>query len=351
MPKIRNIMRKTVSFIESERERGPIEVQKLFVSMTLDAIGSIAFDENLGGLDGSREMLDSFIKAQHVAREAIINPLKDVYCRLFPYSKAGRYRSSVIGKMNNEWAILTDEILSRDDPVNGEEPIWYGLKHLTDPQTKKRVDYDVLLAEVATVVTSGMETTGHQLAWILALLAVRPDVVGKILDELEEHNLHEANQKELHFEDLSTLVYLNAVVKEGMRVMHVLASAFTRRVPRDMNILGYRIPKGTKILQIGNRTYHIDTDWNEPESFKPERWLNNEAICRSHNMQFSSGPRDCPGQKLAMLEMRVAIVAILQKYEVSLAGSYADLADGAVAGFGIEAKNGIWLSFAPRNTF
>ena len=351
MPKIQGIMRKLISIIELEREKGSVEIQRLFIPMTLDAIGSVAFEKNLGGLDGSREVLDSFFESMCIARKDIVDPLTAVYNKLFPNSKAARYRRLVINKTRNEWEELTNEILARDDPVNGEEPIWYGLKHLTDPETKKRVDYDVLLAEVATVVVTGMETTAHQLSWILALLATRPDVVGKTLEELKRHGLHGANQKELQFEDLSTLAYLAAVVKEGMRLMHVLAAVFTRSVPRDMSILGYRIPRGTKILQVGNHAFNTDTDWNDSDTFKPERWFSDDAICRSHNIHFSSGPRDCPGQRLAVLEMRVAIIAILQKYEVSLVGSYVDLANNTVAGIGVKAENGIWLNFTPRKVF
>ena len=350
MPKIHDVMQKMISIIESAWEDGPIDVQKLSVSLTLDFIGSIAFDKNLGGLDGSGEILDHILAAGYIAREAYGNPLKTVYCKLFPHSKVGRHRSSVLGKLHKEWKRLTDEILAREDPVNDEEPIWYGLKYLIDPETKKRLDYDGLLAEVATVVFGGMDTTGHQLAWILGLLAARPDVVGKMLDELKQHGLYGDTQKELQFEDLSNLTYLNAVVREGMRVVHIFPAGFARSVPRDMSILGYRIPKGTTILLIGNRAYHIDTDWNDPESFKPERWLNDDAICRLHNLHFSWGPRDCPGQKLAMLEIRIAIVAIFQKYVVSLVGSYADLADNTVEGLVTEAEDGIWLNFTPRKT-
>ena len=350
MPKIHDVMQKMISIIESAREKGPIDVQRLFVSMTLDAVGSIAFDENLGGLDGSREIHNLILQIGYVSRQLLYNPLKALYIKLFPRSKAGRHRTLIVSKLNDEWKKLTDKILSRDDPVNGEEPIWYGLKHLTDPETKKRVDYDLLLAEIAGVVVGGMDTTGHQLGWIFALLASRPDVMGKILDELEQHGLYGSTRRDLQFEDLSNLEYLSAVVKEGMRVAHIVALPVRRKVPRDMNILGYMIPKGTLITRPSNRAFNIDTDWNDPKSFKPERWLNNEAICRSHNIYFSSGPRDCPGQKLAVLEMRVAIVVILQKYEVSLVGSYADLADNVTAGLAIEAKNGIWLNFVPRKT-
>ena len=351
MPKTYDVMRKVIGIIESAREKGPIDIQKLFLGMTLDVICAIAFDMNMGGLDGSRDTLDLILAGGHITRDIYRGSLKSVYCKVFPRSKAGQHQSSVLNKLRNEWKLITDEILARDDPVNGEEPIWYGMKHLTDPETKKRVDYDLLLAEVAGAVIAGMDTTGHQLSWIFALLATRPDVVNKILDELEHQGLYGSTRRDLQFEDLSNLDYLNAVVKEGMRVAHVSSSNFRRRVPTDMNILGYRIPKGTLIVQPGNRAFNIDTDWSDPESFKPERWLgDDDDICRSHNLQFSTGPRDCPGQKLAMLEMRVAIAVILQKYEISLVGSYADLAHNAVDGIVIGAKDGIWSNFVPRKT-
>ena len=350
MPKILGVMKNMVSVIESKRKDGPIDVQTLFVSLTLDAIGSIAFHKNMGGLDGSGELLSLILETGYIAREAISDPLKTIFYKLFPYSKATKHRNSVINKMRNEWALLTDEILAREDPANGEEPIWYGLKHLIDPETKKRADFELLLAEVGTVVITGMDTTGHQLAWILGLLATRPDVIEKMLDELKQHGLYGDTQKELQFEDLSNLTYLNAVVREGMRVVHIFPAGFARTVPKDMSILGYRVPKGTMIMQIGNRAYQIDTDWNDLESFKPERWLSDDAVCRSHNINFSLGPRDCIGQKLAMLEMRVAIITILQKYDISLVGSYADLANNVTTGIVIEAEKGIWVDFSPKKT-
>ena len=348
VPKTEVVMQKMVDVIESQREKGPIDVQRLFVAMTLDVIGAIAFDKNMGGLDGSRDTLNLILAAGHITGDIHRNPLKEIYCKLFPSSQAGRHRSSVVGRLRDEWKELTDEILARDDPDNGEEPLWYGLKHLADPETKKRVDYDLLLAEVSGVVVSGMDTTGHQVGWIFAVLASRPDVMDKVVDELERNGLHGENRRDLRFEDLSSLVYLTAVVKEAMRVAHMMAAGFRRRVPRDMSVLGYRVPKGTMIVQGGNRVFNVDTDWDDPESFKPERYLSDEETSRLYNMMFSTGPRDCPGQKLAMLEMRVAIIFVLQRYEISLAGSYADLANNTVEGLVTEAIGGIWLNFVPR---
>lgn len=59
--------------------------------------------------------------------------------------------------------------------------------------------------------------------------------------------------------------------------------------------------------------------WDEPLSFKPERF---NAPLQNPNafIPFSSGPRNCIGQHMAMMEIRLALVRILEKYELELAG-------------------------------
>ena len=87
---------------------------------------------------------------------------------------------------------LADEIFAREDPPAGEQPIWHCLKTLIDPETGKRLEYKSALAEMATVVVGGMDTTGHQLECILALLGSYPHVADKIIDELKQHGHYES---------------------------------------------------------------------------------------------------------------------------------------------------------------
>ena len=351
MPKVLDVIQKMTNVIESERLDGPIDFQNLCNRLTIDVIGTVAFDVNLGGLDHSCRFHDVAIEVGEVIRKVMANPLRALYWYLFPTCQEAQYQREVYFKMVNEWKSLTNTIIERDDPQTDAEPLWYKLRNLVDPVTKAPISSSALTLEVGIVVAGGMDTTGNQLAWILAILANRPDVVNKILEELAERGLFGAGARDVQFEDLSELRYLTAVIMEGIRVAHVSSASFARTVPQDMTILGYRIPKGTRIMRIGNRAFNIDTDWEHPLSFAPEKWLTNCPSCYRENLMFSTGPRDCPGQKLAMFQMRLAIISLVKRYELQLVGSYGELADSAVTGLVVEAKHGIRVNVTPRDSF
>ena len=310
MPRLQNVMRRMLSVVESKRKDRPVELQKLFLSMTMDGIGALAFDVNMGSLDDSSEFLNLLRAAAYIGRQRFSNPLGEIYCRIFPNSSTAQQRRETIENLNRKWKELTDDILQREAPTTGENPVWYGLKRLVDPETKKSIPYNRLLSEVATVVFAGTETAGQQLAWVMALIASRPDVAEKIVKEINNHGLYGENTRELQFEDLANLTYLTAVIKEGMRVVWVAAATFPLILPEDMTILGYRVPKGTQITRFGHRAFQVDTDWNDPDSFDPEGEFADDDLRNRCNVMFSSGPRDCVGQKLAMLEMRLAVISL-----------------------------------------
>jgi len=348
MPRLNKVMQKMISIIEEKREGGPIDVQPLFVKMTLDAIGVVAFDTALGGLDDSRNLYSLLLEAGYITRDRFRNPPKKAFVKYFPKSKEAQRQNAIIGALNAEYDRITTEILDRDDPSNDEEPMWFALRNLKDPDTNETIARGRLLSEVATVVIAGMQSTGHQLAWLLGLLACHPHVIDKLLEELEQHGLYGPDAKDVMFEDLGELTYLTAIIKEGMRIGYVITGVLGVFVPKDMTILGYRVPKGAMILCPGTRALHSEEMWGDPEAFRPERWLTGEDMSHKYSLGFSAGPRDCIGQRLAMLEMRLAIIGLVTRYQFRLEGDWKDLMKSAVDGLVIEAKDGVYIHVTPR---
>lgn len=347
MPEMDKVIQKAIDIIESNRKASAVDVQNLFVRMTLDIIGVIAFGSDMGGLDDSRA---TYSLIRQAVKEESMDPLRDIYLKLFPNCQAAQKKKRTIDNLTAEWDRLTKEVLERDPPSDGTTPIWSTLRNLIDPETEQEISYSSLRAELATVVITGMETTGHQLGWIFAFLASHPHVVEKVLQELEQHRLYGPDAREITFEDLGELTYLTSVIKEGMRVGYVGAVSFIREVPKDMTIRGYRIPKQTFIVCPSTRAATNEAEWDDPQAFRPERWLTDDDISHKYYLGFSYGPRDCVGQKLAMLEMRLTIINILVRYQISLQGTLNDLL-GSSKDHGIltEAKDGIWLDMKPRS--
>ena len=156
MPKLDHVMQKMIDVIESKREEGSIDFQKLSVQFTLDTIGVLAMETNLGGLDGSRQIHKRLIDAGHVARANASRPFLPLYCKLFPNSRYAREQTKIFNDLIDEWDALAKEILKKEDPPEGEMPLWYALKTMIDPETNAPPKYDSFRGELAAGVIGGM---------------------------------------------------------------------------------------------------------------------------------------------------------------------------------------------------
>jgi len=348
IPKLSHVAQKMLDVIESRRTKGAIDFQKLSVQFSLDVIGSLAMDTNLGGLDGSRQLQKKMIEAGYVSRAHLSKPFHSLYTKLFPNSAIAQKEARILGDLTAEWDVLTKEILKKDGPPEGETPMWYALKTLMDPETNARLPYKSLRGELAGLILGGMDTTGHQLGWLLSMIASHPHIADKLLEEFRQHGLYGENARELTFQDLGELKYLSAVIKEGFRIAHIGSTSVFRVLAKDANILGYRIPKGVSVFMAGNRSLKSKSVWGDPEVIRPERWMTDEDMSNKCFRIFSAGPRDCAGQRLAMLELRFAIAKLIMKYKLSMDISFDELLENTVDGIVIEAKDGIWLKATPR---
>ena len=351
IPKVDAVLDALIDVIEKRRGGGgggAVDLQEVCVKMTLDAIGTVALDTNLGGLDGSRHLYEAIIDVGHVMSQTAGDPLKRMYYKLFPHSEGAQNRLATIDRLSNEWKKLVKAVREKEDPVDGEEPMWYTLRNVIDPDTGAPLNDKGMISEIGTMVMAGMHTTGHQLAWILAYLAAHDHVTDRLLKELRENGLYGSHSVDVDFEILGKLSYLNAVIKEGMRIAHIIMVHINRVVAEDMVIMGYRVPKGTFLCIPGNRWIGADQDWKDHEAFRPERWLSGEDLSNKRYFPFLYGPRDCAGQKLAMLEMRMAIIRLITRYRFRLKKPLSELTNKTKSGISTEAIGGIWMDVSPR---
>ena len=174
LPELQEVMDKMVEVIDTKRQKGPVDFQELCVRMTIDVIGAVALGTNLGGLDGSSRVYDLLIAAGHTTFSLAVDPFRAFLYKRLPFLKGVQEMKASIDAMTAAWDALTKEILARDDPSAGEQPIWHALRTMTDPETGRKIDFKSLLPDVATVATAGTDTTGHQISHIFALLASHP---------------------------------------------------------------------------------------------------------------------------------------------------------------------------------
>lgn len=169
--------------------------------------------------------------------------------------------------------------------------------------------------EAMTLFIAGHETTANALAWTCYLLAQHPVIEAKLITELDTILGGRLPQ----LTDLPNLPYTEMVIKESMR-LYPPAWIITREAIQDVEIGGYPIRAGDVVLMSAYVMHHHPDYWDEPEVFRPERFIPEaeKNISRYVYFPFGGGPRICIGNQFAMMEASLVLATMMQRYHLSL---------------------------------
>ncbi|CAL1272925.1 unnamed protein product, partial [Larinioides sclopetarius] len=184
-----------------------------------------------------------------------------------------------------------------------------------NPQTT--FHYDMLLSSVLDIFGAGSETVRTSILWFIYCVAAFPDTQKKVQQEIMEVLGSERNPE---FQDLKSMPYTHAVMLEIMRWRSIVPLNLLHYTLGASTVGGYDIPKGIIVIANFWNAHHDPRYWNEPEEFKPERFLSKDgkSVVKSSNyMPFSTGRRACPGESMAYIEMFLYFTSILQKFDVA----------------------------------
>ncbi|GFG33991.1 hypothetical protein Cfor_04861 [Coptotermes formosanus] len=207
---------------------------------------------------------------------------------------------------------------------------------LTDEEIREEVD---------TFMFEGHDTTSAAVCWTLFLLGLHHDVQDKAYEELE--GIFEGSDRPPTMKDLNEMKYLERVIKESLRLYPSVPS-FSRLLKEDIEIGGYTIPAGCSIrvsIYMNNRN---SDQFPNPEKFDPDNFLP-ERVAKRHPyayIPFSAGPRNCIGQKFAMLEEKTMLSYMLRHYRLRSLDKREDI--NILMELIMRPENGIRLNITPR---
>lgn len=231
-------------------------------------------------------------------------------------------------------------------PRPGAQDLLTQLRALRDEDTGEALSEQEVFDQCITTFQAGHETTATALLWWAWLMAEHPEAQARAVAELQAVLGSSAPTPD----DLPTLPWLSATLKEAMRLYPPAAVLVTRRLTRDV-VLPWRdaqlhLPKGA-MLRCTPYLLHRDARvWAQPEAFRPERFLPGASeVPRGAYMPFGQGPRVCLGQHFAMLEMSLVAALVLQAFELSPSGDPAPRLRLAVT---LRPAGGLRLRLQPR---
>ncbi|KAK3210837.1 hypothetical protein Dsin_015543 [Dipteronia sinensis] len=183
-------------------------------------------------------------------------------------------------------------------------------------------DYDIV-EECKSFFFAGKQTTSNLLTWTTVLLAMHPQWQALARDEVLR--VCGARDNIPTKDDVVKLKTLNMIVNESLRLYPPIIATI-RRAKTDAELGGYKIPSGTEILIPILAVHHDQAIWgSDANEFNPARFSEGVARAAKHPVgfiPFGLGVRTCIGQNLAILQTKLALAIILQRFSFRLAPTY-----------------------------
>ena len=175
--------------------------------------------------------------------------------------------------------------------------------------------------QLKTFYAAGHETTATTISWCIWLLSQNAAILSTLRVELQEYGVWKIAGRSPTLDDLQKCTYLDAIIKETLR-LYPPVSLISRETHDDAEEWnGYRLSGAVLTLGIYEMGRH-PLLWKDPGLFRPDRFLdgseeppNSKYSISAKFTAFSKGPRDCIGKHFAMLEVRLAVSALVMRYD------------------------------------
>ncbi|ORY95137.1 putative P450 oxidoreductase [Lobosporangium transversale] len=311
------------SILERVADSGKaVDLQALFLRLTLDAFAKLSFDLNIDSLsnEGKDPFGTAFDFAVGATDERFFNPLWKFTERLTGQARKMRNAVKVIDSY--AYAAIRQRRQETEEEAQARQART-GREDLLDLFIKWRDDdgralTDVELRDVfINFVIAGRDTTAQALSWMYYEVMKNPAVEQNIWREVDR--LGDQPNYEMVTKDMR---YSSAVFHEGLRLYPPVPVNLKTAVADDVLPNGIIVKAGERILFS---TYAIGRNKNvwgpQAREFLPERWFDENAKAKESQFKFSSfnaGPRICLGQTFATLEALTIIKLVSSKFQFKL---------------------------------
>ncbi|KAL9961256.1 hypothetical protein ACROYT_G030165 [Oculina patagonica] len=199
--------------------------------------------------------------------------------------------------------------------------------------------------EVDTFMFEGHDTTAAGITWALYLLGRHPAIQEQVREEVD--SFFEQKPEKLTVDGMKELRYLECVIKESQRLFPSVPF-FSRSTTEDCYLDGYFVPKGTAVGVSTIGLHRNPEVWPAPLEFNPDRFLpeNSQGRHPYAFVPFSAGPRNCIGQRFAILEEKTILAHILHNFNIASTQSFDDVK--TCAELITRPKEGIFVSLRRR---
>ncbi|KAI3801876.1 hypothetical protein L1987_29993 [Smallanthus sonchifolius] len=205
---------------------------------------------------------------------------------------------------------------------NGPKDLLGLMIQASTKETAAAITADDIAEECKSFFFAGEQTTSNLLTWTTVLLAMHPQWQVIARDEV----LKVCGPRDIPTkDDVSKLKMLTMILNESLRLYPPIVASI-RRAKTDVQLGGCKVPGGTELLIPILAVHHDQAIWgNDANEFNPARFSEGIARAAKHPVSFipfGIGVRTCIGQNLAMLQAKLTLAIILQRFSFRLSPKY-----------------------------
>ena len=316
-------------------DAGPRGINMLdeMVTTTFDIIADVTFS---GGdtfdRDGVHNAIDDYIA------EAGKISLFDILGAPDWVPRPGRIRS---GKALKEMKSMADKAID-ERAARGHEGVPDLLDLLLaglDPETKRKMNTAELRDNLLTFIVAGHETTALTLSWSMYLMAFDQDAQARAREEAQSVLQGRAATGD----DVANLPFIRQIIDEALR-LYPPAGIISRTAMKKDTLCDREILPGDTVMVPIYALHRNELLWDEPNSFKPERFSDRKSVARYAYLPFGDGPRICIGASFALQEAVIILATLLSKFKFTpIEGRDPE----PVMILTVRPEGGVWLTAEP----
>ncbi|KAM7517965.1 hypothetical protein LguiB_016927 [Lonicera macranthoides] len=318
-----------LAWVKEEGAGGAVEVGRLAFLASFNMIGNMVLSRDV--VDPRSQVGSEFFTAVCDFVHLLTKPnISDLFPGLSVFDLQGirKKMDRALGKaLEISYGYMKERIKDREHEKEEEGEVSERRKDFLDVlldfegqgnDEPLKLPGDTIKSFVTEMFFAGAETSSVTIEWAMTELLRNSKTMAKVKDELAKIV---GPNKKLEENDFHNLPYLQAVIKETLRLHPPGPLLVPRRARQDLDFMGYHIPKNTQVLvnvwAIGKDSEY----WDDPLSFKPERFLTSKIDFKGQHFEylpFGAGRRSCPGLPIAQRTLPLILGSLLHEFDWEL---------------------------------
>ncbi|TEA29770.1 hypothetical protein DBR06_SOUSAS7110024, partial [Sousa chinensis] len=281
-----------VEILEAKADgQTPVSMQDMLTCTTMDILAKAAFGMETSMLLGAQKPLSRKVKLILEGISASRNTLAKFMPGKWKQLREVRESVRFLRQVGKDCVQRRREALQRGEDVPADI-----LTQILKAEEGAQDD-EILLDNFVTFFIAGHETSANHLAFTVMELSRQPEILARLQAEVDEVI---GSKRHLDCEDLGRLQYLSQVLKESLRLYPPAWGTF-RLLEEETLIDGIRVPGNTPLLFSTYVMGRMDTYFEDPLTFNPDRFSPKAPKPKFTYFPFSLGPRSCIGQQFAQV--------------------------------------------------